>query len=138
MNRQGRVNYHGMALLALIAGAAGLALHLMHDGELLAFMLSAAGLGGLVGGRPAYTEGERQQLSRSFQTAFEALLLCLMGAYAFVLAGGALPLLSEGVVFVNGHWPSLVIALMCLLLGLAGLRPAPAEETKGQSHENHA
>ena len=138
MNHQGRLSYHSMTILALVAGAAGLAVHVMQGGELLAFMVSAAAMGGLVGGRPVYTEAERQQLTRSFQTAFEALLLCLMGAYAFVVVGGGLPLLSDGVVFLNAHWPSLVIALMCLLLGLAGLRPAPAEDTKGQRNEIHA
>ena len=131
MKTQRPISYHAMTLLAVMFGAISLALHLLHGMELVSFILSVASVGGLVGGRPGYSEAERQQLTRSFQTVFEAQLLMMMAAYAFILVAAGLPLLSTVVVFLNARWPSLVISLMCLLLGLAGLRPAPVENVGG-------
>jgi hypothetical protein len=127
MNHERRFSYHGMAVLASITGAAAIALQIWPGMELLSFMVSVAAVGGLIGGRGGYAEPERQQLTRSFQAAFEGLLLSMMLAYAFVLLANALPLLAAAAAFLNGHWPGLVISLMCLLMGLAGLRGVEAD-----------
>lgn len=124
MKTQRRASYHSMSLLALLAGTIGLALHLLPGMAPLSFMVSLAAVGGLIGGRGDYTETERQQLLTSFKTAFEAQLLVIMAAYFFIVVAGGLPLFDAASSFLNAQWPSLVIALMCLLLGLAGLRHA--------------
>ncbi len=115
-----RVNYRTMIILALIAGGFGIALQFMPDGEILAFMLSVAALGGLIGGSNDYNERERQQLRQSYKTAYEWLLLAVMTAYAFIVFSRWLSMIEGVVIFLNSHWSGLVISIMCLLMGMAG------------------
>ncbi len=75
-----RVNYRTMLVLALIAGAFGIAVQFMPDGEILSLMLSASALGGLIGGSKNYEERDRQQLRQSYKTAYEWLLLAMLAA----------------------------------------------------------
>jgi hypothetical protein len=123
MNRQNghRVNYHSMSVLAFVAGMISIALQFLPGWELLAFMLSMGALGGLIGGSEGYEEQDRQKLGRSYKTAFEWLLLIFLFAYAFIELSRWLPV--EGTVrFLNGHWPGLLLAMMCAVIGMAGLR----------------
>jgi CHASE2 domain-containing sensor protein len=115
-----RVSYHTMTVLALIVGILGIAFQFIPDGGLLAFMLSVAVLGGLMGGSRDYEERDRQQFRQSYKTAFEWLLLAIMALYAFLLLAGLLPFMAGAVIFLNAHWPSLIISIMCLLMGMAG------------------
>jgi hypothetical protein len=118
-----------MIVLALIAGGFGVAVHFMPDGGILAFMVSAAALGGLIGGSNDYNEQERQQLTQSYKTAYEWLLLAIMTAYAFIVFSRWLSNLERVAIFLNTHWPSLVISMMCLLMGLAGFQRTRSESS---------
>ncbi len=121
-----RVSYQLLCSLAIGVGVVGLALQLLPGWELLAFMLNLAVLGGLVGGRNSYEEKDRQQLDGSYKPAYDWLLLILLAAYAFNTFSGWLPI--EGAVdLINGRWPGLMIALLCVLLGLAGFQPRSGE-----------
>ena len=124
-----RANYHTMIVLALIAGGFGIALQFIKDGEMLAFMVSLAALGGLIGGGNNYNEHDHQQLGQSYRTAFEWLLLAIMAAYAFIVFSGWWNILEGAVIFLNTHWPGLVISFMCLLMGLAGLQRKHSESS---------
>lgn len=124
-----RVNYRTMIILALIAGGVGIALQFMPDGEILAFMVSLAALGGLIGGSNAYNERDRQQLRQSYKTAYEWLLLAIMTAYAFIVFSSWSSILAGVAIFLNSHWPSLVISMMCLLMGLAGFQRTRRESS---------
>jgi hypothetical protein len=124
-----RVNYHTMIVLALIAGGFGIAVQFMPDGEILAFMVSAAALGGLIGGSNDYNEQDRQQLRQSYKIAYEWLLLAIMTAYAFIMFSRWLSILEGVAIFLNSHWPSLVISMMCLLMGLAGFQRTRSESS---------
>jgi hypothetical protein len=115
-----RMNYHTMIVLAFIAGVFGIAFQFMPDGELLSFMLSVTALGGLIGGSNDYEERDRQQLKQSFKTAYEWLLLAMMAVYAYIMLSRWLTMMDGAVIFLNSHWPGLVISIMCLLMGLAG------------------
>lgn len=116
-----RVNYQFMIVLALIVGGLGIAFQFIPGWESLSFMLSVAVLGGLIGGSNGYDERDRQQLERSYKTAYEWLLLVVMAAYAFI--GFSRWLNIEGVlIFINGHWPGLILAMMCALMGIAGFQ----------------
>lgn len=117
-----RANYRTMILLALIAGGFGIALQFMPGGEILSFMVSLAALGGLIGGSSAYNERDRQQLRQSYKTAYEWLLLAMMTAYAFIVFSRWLSMIAGVVLFLNSHWPGLVISMMCLFMGLAGFQ----------------
>ena len=117
-----RVNYRTMIVLALIAGGFGIAVQFMPDGGILSFMVSLAALGGLIGGSNTYNEQERQQFRQSYKTAYEWLLLAIMAAYAFIVFSRWLSIVEGVAIFLNSHWPSLVISMMCLLMGLAGFQ----------------
>jgi hypothetical protein len=116
-----RLTYHGMTTLAIVVGIVSIALQFLPGWDLMAYMLSGAALGGLAGGFSGYSEDERQHLEHSYKTDFEWLLLAVMVIYAIILLAQWLNFASE-LTFINGHWPVLVIALMCTLLGLAGFR----------------
>jgi len=122
-----RVNYHTMNVLALIAGVFGIAFQFMPDGESLSFMLSVAALGGLIGGSNDYEERDRQQLKQSFKTAYEWLLLAIMAVYAYIILSRWLIMIDGAVIFLNSHWPGLIISFMCLLMGLAGFQRTSRE-----------
>ena len=124
-----RANYHTMIILALIAGGLGIAFQFMPDGEILSFMLSLAALGGLISGSKDYEERDRQQLRESYKTAFEWLLLAIMTVYAFIALSRWLIIMEGAVIFLNGHWPGLIISIMCLLMGIAGLQRMPSESS---------
>lgn len=113
--------YQVLCVLAVAVGLVSVGVQFVPGWELLAFMLSLAAIGGLVGGRNQYEALERERLDGSYKPAYEWLLLILMVAYAFNALAGWLPV--EGVTqAVSGHWPGLMIALVCMLLGLAGFR----------------
>ena len=121
-NKGGRVNYRTMIILASIVGALGVAVLLIPDGEILSFMLSAAALGGLIGGSKEYSERDRRQLEHSYKTVFEWLLLTVMASYAFIVIAPRLNITEDVAIFVNNHWPGLIISAMCFLMGMAGFQ----------------
>jgi hypothetical protein len=116
------VNYRTMTILALIAGVFSLAFQFMPDGESLSFIVSIAALGSLIGGSKDYDERERQLHKESFKTAFEWLLLAMMAVYAFIVLSRWLIPIEGAALFLNSHWPGLIISVMCLLMGLAGFQ----------------
>jgi hypothetical protein len=118
-----------MIILAVMAGAFSIAVLLMPDGEILSFMLSMAVLGGLIGGSKAYNERERQQLRQSYQITFEWLLFAMMIAYVTILASRWLNVMEGVAVFLNSHWPVLILSLMCLFMGLAGFHRTRSESS---------
>jgi len=117
------VGYRFMTVLALIVGIVGFALQFLPGWEFFTFFLCLAVLGGLIGGSGSYDERGRQRLRNSYKIAFEWLLLLMMAAYAFVELPRWLPAAEAVVDFLNGHWPGLVIALMCALMGISGFLP---------------
>ena len=121
-NNGRRVTYRTMIILAVIAGAFSVAVLFMPDGEVLSFMLSMAVLGGLVGGSKAYNEQERRQLSQSYQITFEWLLFGMMAAYVTILVSRWLNVIEGVALFLNSHWPVLILSLMCLFMGMAGFQ----------------
>lgn len=126
-NNGRRVSYHTMIVLALIAGAFGIAVQFLPDGEILSFMVSVGALGALIGGSKDYEERDRQQLRQSYKTAYEWLLLTIMFAYAFIVIFNSSTIMEGVIIFLNRHWPGFVISLMCLLMGMAGFQRTQSE-----------
>jgi len=114
-----------MIILAVIVGVFGIIFQFIPDWEFFSFLLSVVVLGGLIGGRKSYEERERQKLERSYKITIEWLLLITMGAYAFIELSRWLPI-EGAVIFINGHWPGFVLALICFLMGIAGFRKSSA------------
>ena len=117
--------YQAMIILAVIVGVFGIIFQFIPDWEFFSFLLSVVVLGGLIGGRKSYEERERQKLERSYKITIEWLLLITMGAYAFIEFSRWLPI-EGAVIFINGHWPGFVLALICFLMGIAGFRKSSA------------
>ena len=124
MKNKNVISYHIMSILALIVGMIGLALQFIPDSGILSFMLATAVLGGLIGGRNSYEEQDRQQLGRSYRRAFEWLLLIILAAYALIEFSKLFVGMVGVAAFLNGHWPSLMVSVMCALMGIAGLQKA--------------
>jgi hypothetical protein len=118
------MGYRSMLILALIVGMISIALQIVPGFELLAFMLTAAVLGGLIGGSNNYQEQDRQQLERSYKTTFEWLSLVVLAAYAFIETSRWLVMFQGAAAFLNGHWPVLIFSVLCILMGLAGFQKA--------------
>lgn len=113
-----------MVILTLVVGAMGIMFQFMPDFELLAFMLTLAVLGGLIGGSQSYAERERQQLSQSYQKAFNGLLVVVIAAYALIEFSQWFVFIEAAAAFLNSHWPGLILSVMCIAMGIAGLQKA--------------
>jgi hypothetical protein len=111
-----------MIWVTLFAGISGFVYQFMADGTLLTFMVSTAALGGLVGASKSFDERDRQLLWQSYAKAFEYLFLVLFLAYSLTTLAGFLHLGGEAIGFVNGHWISMLVSAMCIILGSVGLR----------------
>jgi hypothetical protein len=116
-----------MCILAIIVGGIGIILQFMPGWEFFTFFLCVAVLGGLIGGSSGYEEQDRQQLRQSYKTAYEGLLLVIMVAYAFIELSKWLAPTNRALNFLNGHWCGLLFAVMCALLGIAGIQRKGSE-----------
>jgi len=118
------INFRSAIFMALFAGLFGLLLLFLPDMDMVAFLLSASGLGLLCAGDKYYTEVDRQRIRRSFETAFVWLFLAILCAYAFIALARWLNFAGGVADFLDLHWPALVALTMCILAGSAGLRRA--------------
>jgi len=116
-----QLNFHFMAVLAVVAGAAAIALQLVRGFELLSFVLSVAVLGGLMSGSPSDDDQARRRRAGSYKAAFEWLFLIVLAAYALIELSRWLPVAAV-TTSLNAHWPGVLLAIMCLVMGIAGLR----------------
>lgn len=114
-----------MIVLALVVGILSIALQFLPGWEAPSFILSLIVIGGLIGGTKSYEERDRQQIGRSYKIAFEWLLLFILAAYAVIELSRFLRI-DGAVIFLNGHWPGLLMAMMCLLMGIAGFQKGSA------------
>jgi hypothetical protein len=115
------LDYHSMAVLAVVVGVLTIALQLVPGFELISFMLSVAALGGLLSGTSRSDDQARERLSNSYKVGFESLLLIIMAAYALMEVSSWQGL--QGVsAALSSRWPGLLLAIMCLVMGLAALR----------------
>lgn len=126
-----RVSYHFMMVFTIVVGVLGIAILFLPDFDLLSIVLSCAVLGGLIGGSSSYEAHNRQRLQQSYKPAFEWLLLVLLVAFGFNAGSEWFSLGEVLVIFINSHWPSLIVSTMCILLGLAGLRMELTEVNQG-------
>jgi len=116
------VSYHSILVLVIVAGVIGLALLILQDGELLTLMITLAVLGGLIGGTKSYKESDRHRLVRGYKYAFEWLLLVLLIFYALIESSRWFDVTAGIAAFMNEHWPGMIVSLMCILIGIAGLQ----------------
>ncbi len=120
--RKPRVTYHFTIVFTIVVGIASILILFLPGFDILSIGLSCATLGGLIGGNSSYKEHNRQLLLQSYRPAFEWLLLVLLAAFAFIAGSEWFGFGDETVIFINAHWPSMVVSTMCIVLGLAGLQ----------------
>lgn len=116
------VNYRFWTIYTLIVGVIGIALLLLPDFELGTFMLTTSALGGLIGGSNGYEERDQQLLEKSYKLVFEWQMLITLAAFGFLALSKLLVVFGGAVVFLNNHWPGLIISMMCILMGIAGFQ----------------
>jgi hypothetical protein len=131
MNKKNKfkVSYRSMSTLAIIVGGVGIILQAIPGWEFFSFFLNVPVLGSLIGGDSGYEEQDRQQLRRSYKTAYEGLLLVIMAAYAFIEFSKWLTPTNGAFNFLNGHWCGLMFAVMCALMGIAGIQGRNSESS---------
>jgi hypothetical protein len=131
MNKKNKfkVSYRSMSTLAIIVGGVGIILQAIPGWEFFSFFLNVPVLGSLIGGDSGYEEQDRQQLRQSYKTACEGLLLVLMSAYVFIEFSKWLAPGNEAFNFLNAHWCGLVLAVMCALMGIAGIQERSRESS---------
>jgi hypothetical protein len=122
-----KVSYRSMSILAIIVGGFGIIFQFMPDWEFFSFFLSVPVLGGLISGSSGYEEQDRQQLRKSYKIAYEGLLLVIMVAYAFIESSKWLAPATGAFNFLNAHWCGLIFAVMCALMGIAGIQGKNSE-----------
>jgi hypothetical protein len=122
-----KVSYRSMIIMAIIVGVFGILLLFIQGWEFFSYFLTLPVLGGLIGGSKDYEERDRQQLERSYKTTVEWLLLLSMAAYAFVEFSKWLHFFEGTLIFMNGHWPSIILSSICFFMGISGFQRTHSE-----------
>lgn len=115
------INYRFMNILLIIVGAISMALLFLPGFDILSFLLALSVLGGLMSQKNNYAEQDRRHLQQSVMTAVEWLLLILLAAFALIASSRWLGMADGVVSFLSDRWPSLIVSVMCVLLGVTGL-----------------
>jgi len=123
------MTYRFMIIFTIIVGVVSIVLLFLPDFDLLSIVLACAALGGLIGGKSGYEERERLCLQQSYRLAFEWLLLVLLAVFAFIVCSKWIGIGEGAVLFLNDHWPSLIISVMCILMGIAGFQKVIGEDS---------
>ena len=120
-----RFGYQAFVILAVVVGVFGIVSQFFPGWDFMPFIMSFAVITALIAGSKAYEDQERQKLERSYKIAIEWLLMTLFAAFVFIESSRWLPI-EGAVVFLNGHWPGFLIAIICLLMGIAGFQKSSA------------
>ncbi|MBX3063493.1 MAG: hypothetical protein U0528_07755 [Anaerolineae bacterium] len=124
-NTAPRIGYRAMSTLAVIVGIVGITLQFLPDWQFFSIFLSVVVLGSLIGSSKEFDAGDRQQLGRSYKFTLEWLMMSVFAAYAVIELSHWVAFFGGAAAFLNEHWSGLVLSLMCLLIGIAGLQRAP-------------
>lgn len=115
-------NYRTMIIVALISGFMSVGFQLFEGFELLGFMLAVVGIGALIGSSKITTASEPRLSEKSYKTAFEWLLLIMMLAMVFLMISNGFRVFPSVNDFLSTHWPGLMLSVMCIVLGMSGLK----------------
>jgi len=111
-----------MSAFVLFAGLLGMVLQLMPDGDLLTFIVVLSALTAILGIRIKLDERESLLLDRAYSMAFQWLFVTLYALFTVFVLLGWVPLLENFKFFLETHWLGIMASLMCVLLGIAGMR----------------
>jgi hypothetical protein len=91
-----------------------------------------AAIAGLISGGKGRLEPNQPLQGDNYKKAFEALLLIVMAFYGFIVTSNGFDGLTDAAVFINSHWPALMLSVMCIVLGLARIQK-PASQLPANS-----
>ena len=111
-----------MMIVTLGAGITGFLYQLIQDGSMLTFLVTMSAIGGLAASSKTFDERESQLLWHSYANAFEGLIIAVYLAFALIMLSNSIHIGVEITSFLNAHWPSMIASVMCILLGIVGLR----------------
>lgn len=111
-----------MSITNLVAGVTGFFYQFMSDGAFLTFLVCMTALLGFVNNRKDLDERDLRLLEQSYSTAFMYLFAVVLSVFLFQLFFGKLPFAFEIIAVINAHWTGIMASVMCIFIGLAGIR----------------
>jgi hypothetical protein len=111
-----------MSIITLVAGATGFVYQFMSDGTFLTILVCMVAFSGLAESSKGLDERDSQLLLQSYGTAFIYLFVAIFVAYSFELFSGLLHIAGPIIALIDGHWVGSMAAIMCVLIGIAGIR----------------
>lgn len=111
-----------MSITNLVAGVTGFFYQFMSDGAFLTFLVCMVALLGFVNNRKDLDERDLKLLEQSYSTAFMYLFAVVLLVFLFQLYFGKQPFAAEIIAVINAHWTGIMASLMCIFIGLAGIR----------------
>ena len=111
-----------MTRLVLIAGILGIAFQIFPDMEMMTFIVTLTGVGSLAASSQTFDERETQLLRKSYGQAFQWLITVLFFSYTLVVLLKWFAIAEGFLTFFGNHSLGITISIMCILLGVAGVR----------------
>jgi len=114
----------GMMLsgVTLFAGITGFVYQFMPDGTFLTFLVCMVALLGMVNNSKDLDERDNQLLAQSYSSAFTYLFFAVLLAYLFQLFFAKMQFATPIIATINTHWAGIMASIMCIFIGLAGIR----------------
>lgn len=111
-----------MSVVSLFAGITGFFYQFMQDGTFLTFLVCLAAITGMIENKKIFDERENQLLLQSYGNAFMYLFAAVTIIYLFGMFAGYLHVGASVINLINSHWVGLIASVMCIFIGIAGLR----------------
>lgn len=115
-------SYKMMIVFSLYCGVMSLVAQLFEGFEAIGLVLAASGIAGLSGVWKGKTPSVPHLAEKCYKMTFEWLLLIMMAAMAFLMTSNGFKVFPKANDFLSTHWPGLVLSVMCIVLGISGLR----------------
>ena len=111
-----------MTRLVLIAGMMGFAFQILPEMEMLTFFVVIGVVGGLAASSQTFDERETHLLWKSYAQAFQWLLTVIFFLYTLAMIFKWFAIAEGFMIFLGDHGLEKTISIMCILLGVAGVR----------------
>jgi len=111
-----------MMILVLWAGLFGIAVQFIESVKDLAIFAGMVEFFSLVVTSRKFDEREQQLLNQSYSLTFQWLIIILLVTYGFLQVSERLNIANNIASFINTHWVGMIVSVICVLLGITGLR----------------
>lgn len=111
-----------ISVTSLAAGVTGFFYQFMADGTFLTFLVCMVALLGFGNNRKDLDERDIKLLEQSYSQAFMGVFGVVLLVFLFQLYFGKLPFAAEIIAVINAHWTGIMVSIMCIFIGIAGIR----------------